>query len=124
MSQDITTLLTRNLHDVFGEGDDARRRATIDEIFAEDAVFYETHGVYRGRDEIDRIAATIRASHPEFRYTATRPAEALQDHVGRIQWVSGKPGEPPAYAGTDIAVVRDGKIAEIYLFFDIVDPTH
>ena len=32
MSYSISTLLTRNLHDVFGENDPARRRAVIDEI--------------------------------------------------------------------------------------------
>ena len=30
MSYSISTLLTRNLHDVFGENDPARRRAAID----------------------------------------------------------------------------------------------
>lgn len=39
MSYNISTLLTRNLHDVFGENDPARRRAAIDEIFTEDCVF-------------------------------------------------------------------------------------
>jgi hypothetical protein len=33
LSFNISTLLTRNLHDVFGENDPARRRAAIDEIF-------------------------------------------------------------------------------------------
>jgi len=41
MSYRISTLLTRNLHDVFGENDAARRRAAIDEIFTEDCVFYD-----------------------------------------------------------------------------------
>ena len=41
MSYSISTLLTRNLHDVFGENDPARRRAAIDEVFTEDCVFYE-----------------------------------------------------------------------------------
>jgi hypothetical protein len=41
MPHSISTLLTRNLHDVFGENDPARRRAAIDEIFTEDCVFYE-----------------------------------------------------------------------------------
>ena len=50
MSYSISTLLTRNLHDVFGENDPARRRAAIDEIFTEDCVFYEPGGVHRGRD--------------------------------------------------------------------------
>src|SRR5204863_273654 len=37
---------------------------------------------------------------------------------GRVQWVSGRPGEPPAYAGTDFIIVRDGRISALYLFFD------
>jgi hypothetical protein len=39
MSQTASTLLLRNLHDVFGEIDPVRRRAAIDEIFHQDAVF-------------------------------------------------------------------------------------
>ena len=68
MSYSISTLLTRNLHDVFGENDPGRRRAAIDEIFTEDCVFYEPKGVHRGRDEIDRVAGAIKATHPDFRY--------------------------------------------------------
>jgi hypothetical protein len=68
MSFSISTLLIRNLHDVFGENDPARRRAAIDEIFTEDCVFYEPKGVHRGRDEIDRVAGAIKAIHPDFRY--------------------------------------------------------
>jgi hypothetical protein len=28
------------------------------------------------------------------------------------------PDKPPAYAGTDFIIARDGKIAALYLFFD------
>ena len=70
MSHSISTLLTRNLHEVFGEGDPARRRATIDEIFTEDCVFYQPQGVHRGRDEVDQIAGAIRAT---IRTSNTRP---------------------------------------------------
>ena len=41
MSYSISTLLIRNLQNVFGENDPARRRATINEIFTEDCVFYD-----------------------------------------------------------------------------------
>jgi hypothetical protein len=65
MSHSISTLLTRNLQDVFGENDPERRRAAIDEIYTEDGVFYDPNkGVYRGRDEIDRIAGAIRLLIP------------------------------------------------------------
>ena len=37
MSYSISTLLTRNLRDVFGENDPARRRAAIDELYTEEA---------------------------------------------------------------------------------------
>jgi hypothetical protein len=48
---------------VFGENDPVRRRAAIDEIFHEDAVFYDLKGgIFRGRDEIDRIAGVIKAT--------------------------------------------------------------
>lgn len=124
MSYDIATLLTRNLIDVFGEGDDVRRRAVIDEIFHEDAVFVEPHGVYRGRNEIMRIAGVIRATHPTFVYTPIAPAEELRGLAGRLRWVAGEPDQSPAYAGTDFVVARDGRIAAVYLFFDgQPDPT-
>ena len=117
MSYSVATLLTRNLHDVFVEDDPARRRAAIDEIFTDDAVFYEPGGVYRGRDEIDRRAGAIKATHPDFRYQLIAEPEELGNGA-RGQWVSGRPGEPPAYAGTDFVIAKGGRIAAVYLFFD------
>jgi hypothetical protein len=118
MSYSISTLLTRNLDDVFGENDGKRRRAAIDEIFTEDCVFYEPGGgVYRGRDEIDRIAGTLRATHPDFRYQPTAGPEEV-GNGGRVQWLEGRPGEAPAHAGTDFIIAREGRIATVYLFFD------
>ena len=68
MPYSIATLLIRNLRDVFGENDAARRRAAIHELYTEDGVFYDpTSGAHRGRDEIDRIAGAIRTTHPDFR---------------------------------------------------------
>ena len=114
----ISTLLTRNLHDVFGEGDPVRRQAAIDELYTEDCVFCDPRsGVHRGRGEIDRIAGAVRATHPGFQYTPTAEPEELHN-AGRIRWVSGRPGEEPAYAGTDFIIARDGRIAALYLFFD------
>ena len=69
-----------------------RRRAAIDEIFHEGAVFYDPKGgVFRGRDEIDRIASAITG----FNYQPLFPAEELGD-AGRDRWISGTPGKPPA----------------------------
>jgi len=118
MPNSISTLLLRNLSDVFGESDPARRRAAIEELFHEDAVFYDPKGgTFRGRDEIHRIAGVLKATHPDFQYQPLAPPEETGDG-GRVPWVSGTPGKPPAYAGTDFIVARDGRIVSIYLFFD------
>src|SRR5258705_12349322 len=116
MSYSISTLLTRNLHDVFGENAPARRRAAIDDIFTEDCVFYEPRGFYRGRDEIDRVAGAIKATHPDFRYQPIAGPEEL-GNGGRIQWVSGRPGEAPGLARTDFIIFPDRRRAAGFRFF-------
>ena len=91
MSYSISTLLTRNLHDVFGENDPERRRAAIDELYTEDVVFYDpSKGVYRGRDEIDRIAGAIKATHPDFSYQLIAEPEEVGDG-GRVAVGIGPP---------------------------------
>lgn len=118
MSYSIATLLTRNLQEVFGENDPARRRAAVQDLYTEDGVFYDpSKGVYRGRNEIDRIAGEIRATHLDFRYQPISEPEET-GNGGRVRWVAGRLGEPPAYAGTDFIVAKDGRIAALYLFFD------
>jgi len=118
MSNSISNLLIRNLRDVFGENNPKRRRAAIDEIFTEDSVFYDPKsGAHRGRDEIDRVAGAIKATHPDFRYQPIAEPVEL-GNAGRVRWVSGPPGKAPAYAGTDFIIARDGRIAAVYLFFD------
>jgi hypothetical protein len=118
VSNNVSVLLTRNLNDVFGENDPGRRRKAIDEIFAEDAVFYDPMGgVFRGRAQIDRIAGKLRAMHPDFQYHPIGKPEEV-GNGGRVRWTEGLPGEKPEIAGTDFIVTRDGQITAIYLFFD------
>ena len=91
MSYSISTLLLRNLSDVFGENDPARRRAALDELWNEDGVFYDpSKGAFRGRDEIDRIAGAIKATRPDFRYQPISEPEEL-GNGGRVKWVAGRP---------------------------------
>jgi SnoaL-like domain len=112
----ISDLLIRNLRDVFGENDPTRRRTAIDDIFTEDSVFCDPQsGAHRGRDEIDRVVGAINATHPDFRYQPIAKPEEF-GNSGRVRWVAGRPGETPAYAGPDFIIVRDGRIAAVYLF--------
>ena len=113
----IRKLLSRNLQEVFGEGDAGRRRATIDELWTEDAVLYVPPGMVVGRDAIDQFAGDLRATHPHYAYTPHGAPQVLQN-AGRLAWGSGPRGEAPEYTGWDVIIVRDGRIASLYVFLD------
>jgi hypothetical protein len=117
MNNRIHELLQRNLQEVFGEGDAAHRRAAIDELYTEDCVLEVPPGAFIGRDALDKFAGDLRATHPHFHYTPLGEPQALHN-AGRLAWGSGPHGEAPHYTGLDVIVVRDGRIAVLYLFLD------
>src|ERR1700730_9810163 len=100
MNDRIHELLHRNLQEVFGEGDAVRRRAAIDELYTEDCALYVPPGAFVGREALDKFAGDLRATHPHFAYTPH--------------------GEAPEYNGMDVIIVRDGKIAALYVFLDSI----
>ena len=117
MSDRIHELLNRNLQEVFGEGDAARRRAAIEELYTDDCVLYVPTGVFVGHDALDKFAGDLRATHPHFVYTPHGAPQALHN-AGRLAWGSGPRGEKPDYTGLDVIIVRDDKIAALYVFLD------
>jgi hypothetical protein len=113
----IRELLDRNLQEVFGENDDERRRAAIDELWAEDGILYVPPGIVIGRDAIDKFAGDLRKTHPHFIYTPHGAPQVLHD-AGRLAWGSGPRGKVPEYTGWDVITVRDGRITALYVFLE------
>jgi hypothetical protein len=113
----IRELLDRNLQEVFGEGNPERRRAAIQELWAEDATLYVPPGAIVGRAAIDSFAGTLRATHPDYVYTPHGKPQVMQN-AGRLAWGSGPPGGPPLYTGWDVIIVQDGRIDALYVFLD------
>ena len=116
-------LLERNLQEVFGEGDAAKRRAAIDGLYTEDCALYVPPGVFVGRDALDKFAGELRARHPHFVYTPHGKPQALHD-AGRLAWGSGPSGKTPEYTGWDVIIVRAGRIAALYVFLDDMELQH
>ena len=79
MSDRIHELLIRNLQEVFGEADAARRRAAIEELYTDDCVLYVPPGVFVGHDALDKFAGDLRATHPHFVYTPHGEPQALHN---------------------------------------------
>ena len=117
MSNRIHELLKRNLQEVFGEADPARRRAAIEELYTDDCVVHLPPGVFVGHDALDKLAGEVRATHPHFVYTPHGEPQALHN-AGRLAWGSGPRGEKPDYTGLDVIIVRGDKIAALYVFLD------
>jgi hypothetical protein len=117
MNHPIHALLHRNLQEVFGEGDDTRRRAAIEELYTDDCQVFVPPGIFVGHAALDKFAGELRATHPHFAYTATGEPQVLHN-AARLLWESGPPGERAAYTGEDVIVVRDGKISVLYVFLD------
>jgi hypothetical protein len=113
----VATLLNRNLPEVFGEGDPARRRAAIRELYTEDCMICVPPGTFVGHDALDKFAGDLRAMHPHFVYTPHGAPQVLHNSA-RLTWGSGPKGETPAYTGADFIIVREGKIAALYVYLD------
>jgi len=118
MTDDIATLLTRNLFEVFGETDPVRRRTAIDQIWAEDAVFVDPQASRMGRDAVDAAVAGLHARFPGFVFTALGAPQSLEG-AGRLAWGHGPAGGAPQLTGLDVALVREGRIAALYTFLDL-----
>jgi hypothetical protein len=117
MDDRIIELLSRNLQEVFGEGDAARRRAAIEDFYTDDCVLCVPPGVFVGRDALDKFAGDLRATQPDFVYTPHGEPQARYN-AGILAWGSGPKGNAPAYTGLDVIIVRDGKIATLYVFLN------
>ena len=110
-------LLRRNIREVFGESIAKRRRAAIVELYTEDCVLYVPQGMFVGHDALDRFAGELRATHPDFVYAPRGKPQTLHN-AGRLAWGSGPSGEVPEHTGWDFIIVREGKIAALYVFVD------
>jgi hypothetical protein len=110
----INELMHANLLEVFNERDAARRRATIEHIYTDDIRWTDDDGVTTGRDALDAKAAELQANLGDLQFIATGPVYQTLG-LGYLAFQLVKPGSSaPEVSGFDVAIVRDGVIAELY----------
>jgi hypothetical protein len=109
---DTASLLSENLHRVFGNRDADSRRAAIDELYTDDARFADHDGASIGRDALEERVIALQARMPaDVAFGESGPTYAEGDH-GAVAWHVG-PADAPLVRGLDVIVVRDGRIAEL-----------
>jgi hypothetical protein len=113
MRPTISELMHANLVEVFNERDSARRRATIEHVYADDIRWTDDDGVTTGRDALDAKAAELQAKLGNLQFIAARPVYQTLG-LGFLAFQLSKPGSSaPDGSGFDVAIVRDGFIAEL-----------
>lgn len=113
MARTIREMMVANLFEVFNEVDAQRRVAAIANLFVEDALFSDHHGVVTGYEAINAAAQALHERFPGFVFTAAGPAYEVHD-LGYLTWHFGPPEQPPIVNGLDIALVRDSRIVALY----------
>lgn len=114
MRATIAELMHANLLEVFNERDAARRRATIEDIYAGDIRWTEDDGVITGRDALDAKATELQARLGDLQFVAAGPVYQTLG-LGYLAFQLVTPGgSAPVGSGFDVAIVRDGVIAQLY----------
>ena len=117
MNTTLGQLMERNVLEVFGERDSARRKAVIDELYTEDCTFFEADDQINGRDALNAKVEQLLKDASGFVFRLAGLAEVNHD-VGRARWHFGPSGAAPVVTGMDVAVFKQGRIRSLYAFLD------
>jgi hypothetical protein len=91
MSDTLGSLMERNLLEVFGRRDSARRAAAIAELYTADCTFFEAEEQVNGREALNAKVGSILEHAPGFVFRAAGPAQVNHD-LGRLRWQFGPAG--------------------------------
>ncbi len=117
MSKALADLMEKNLFEVFGQVNSARRGAAIAEVYTADCTFFETEGQITGREALNAKVESILKDAPGFVFRAAGPAQVIHD-LGRLRWQFGPAEAPPVVTGTDIALFEHERIRALYTLLD------
>jgi hypothetical protein len=115
---DYDGLMQANLTRIFGETDAHARGRAIAQIYAPDAILYESDHIATGHAEITNTIDGLLRSFPSgFAFVAEGPAVGHHG-LGRLRWRGGVTGHPTAVTGTDVVRFEGGRIKTVHVFID------
>ena len=109
----IRELMLENLFSVFNVRDARRRAEAIARNYTEDVSWTDPDGTTKGREALNDRAQKLLDRLPGFVFTVAGPAY-VSGNLGLLAFHMGVPEQPPAVSGIDVALVHDGRIAELH----------
>jgi len=113
-----SALLGAHLDQVFNERDPNRRGHAIRELYASDAIFYESEAMYSGTDAIARAVTDLLLALPPT--LVFSPVAPPMDNHGMVKllWRGHLPDGTTIVTGTDVAQIEGGRIRSLHVFVD------
>jgi hypothetical protein len=110
----IAELMHANLLEVFNQRDHELRRAAIARTYADDIRWTEDDGITIGHEALNAKAIELQARLGDLQFIAAGPTYQTLG-LGYLAFQLVEPGGNTAVSsGFDVAIVRDGLIAELY----------
>lgn len=110
----IAELMHANLLEVFNQRDHELRRAAIAHTYADDIRWTEDEGITIGHEALNAKAIELQARLGDLQFIAAGPTYQTLG-LGYLAFQLVEPGgNTPVSSGFDVAIVRDGLIAELY----------
>lgn len=107
-------LARQNLLGIFGERDESKRLAQMQETYDEDIAFYDPDKLIKGFDVINEFISQLLDSNPEWAFRPCGNVWVNSDLV-MLEWEFGPAGQTAPARGNDVMFVNDeGKIAKMY----------
>jgi hypothetical protein len=113
----IRELMLENLFAVFNVRDPKSRMEAIARNYTEDVIWTDPDGTTEGHEALNEQAQKLLDRMPDFVFSAAGPVHVSRN-LGLLAFNMGVPEQPPAVSGIDVALVRDGRIAELHTLLE------
>jgi hypothetical protein len=107
-------ILKRMTDEIFNQPDAAARNSAIRELCSPSIRFVDAEGEVEGGDAFaTKITALLASGDPSFRFHSASPYRQVAE-LATHTWALGVSAESPVLTGTDVAIVKQGRIELLY----------
>ncbi len=104
---------------IWNETDSTARKALIADTWTEDASYTDPLADVTGHDGIDALVAAVQEQFPGLVFRRLGEVDAHHQYL-RFAWEAGPEGAEALIAGTDAAVISEGRLRRVVGFLDRV----